>query len=251
MQFSLRVAFIAAALIPTLTLCARADQLYGVAGEDTYRVGKALEATHITYRGVERLGIASDSEGRRYVADVNYTRLDDSGKASVHGRFVQELLRDGTFEDRGDDDPDFLTILNQPFAVQLDATTLRDLERLHGMVPFKAASPLGGSRLSGFLSSAPRGKIQGHPVVGVRFKADGPMTGTLPEHPDALLSGTMHMDGTAYYAESGALLLALDATLTIEGKLQSSGDSVPVRIVYHRAIRASNQSDPAMQLGSH
>ncbi len=250
MHFRLRVAIIAAALIPTFTLCALADQLYGVAGEDTYRIGKTLEPTHITYRGVERLAIASNSQGHRYVADVNYTRLDESGKANVHGQFVQELLRDGTFEDRGDNDPDFLTVLNQPFAVQLDVTTLRDLERLQGMVPFEAASPLGGSRLSGFLHSAPRGKVHGHAVVGVRFKADGPMTGTLPEHPDALLSGTMHMDGTAYYAESGALLLALDATLTIDGKLQSGNDAVPVRIIYHRAIRATD-GNPAMQLGSH
>jgi hypothetical protein len=250
MQFPLRVAVVAAALILALVQCALADQLYGVAGEDTYRVGTSLEETHITYRGVEHLGIASDHEGHRYVADVNYTRLDDNGKASVHGRFVQELLRDGTFEDRGDDDPDFLTILNQPFAVQLDATTLRDLERLHGTVPFVAASPLGGSRLSGYLSSAPPGKVDGRAVVGVRFKADGPMTGTLPEHPNALLTGTMHMDGMAYYADTGALLLALDATLTIDGKLQTGHDSVPVRIVYHRAIRATN-GDPAMQLGSY
>jgi hypothetical protein len=250
MQFPLRVAVIAAALIPTLTLCALADQTYGVAGEDTYRVGRTLDETHITYRGVEHLGIAPNDEGRRYVADVNYTRLDESGKASVHGRFVQELQRDGTFEDRSDDDPDFLTILNQPFAVQLDATTLRDLERLHGAVPFQAASPLGGSRLSGYLSSAPPGKVDGHAVVGVRFRADGPMAGSLPEHPDALLSGTMHMDGTAYYAQTGALLLALDATLTIDGKLQSGQDSVPVRIMYHRAIRASS-GDPSLQLGSH
>lgn len=250
MQFPLRVAVIAAALIPTLTLCALGDQTYGVAGEDTYRVGRTQDETHITYRGVEHLGIVSNDEGHRYVADVAYTRLDEGGKASVHGRFVQELLRDGTFEDRGDDDPDFLTILNQPFAVQLDAMTLHVLERLHGMVPFEAASPLGGSRLSGYLSSAPPGKVEGHAVVGVRFRADGPMTGTLPEHPDALLSGTMHMDGTAYYADTGALLLALDATLTIEGKLQSGHDSVPVRIVYHRAIRASD-GDPALQLGSH
>ena len=250
MQFPLRVAVIAAALIPALTLWALADQLYGVAGEDTYRVGRTLDETHITYRGTEHLGIVSNNEGHRYVADVNYTRLDESGKASVRGQFVQELLRDGTFEDRSDEDPDFLTILNQPFAVQLDAVTLGDLERLHGTVPFEAASPLGGSRLSGYLRSAPRGKVQGRAVIGVRFEADGPMSGTLPEHPGAQLSGTMHMDGTAYYAQTGALLLALNATLTIEGKLQSGRESVPVRIVYHRVIRATG-SDRAMQLGSH
>ncbi len=240
MQFPIRVAVVAAALIPSLTLHALADQVYGVAGEDTYRIGRVVSETHITYRGVEHLGVATDSHGRRYVADVTYTRVDDAGKASVRGKFEQELLGDGTFEDGTDEDPDFLTILNQPFAVQLDATTLRDLTRLHGMVPFQAASPLGGSRLSGYLRSAPPGMVSGHQVVGVRFEATGPMTGTLPEHPDALLSGNMHMDGTAYYAQHGALLLALDATLTIDGKLQSGHDSVPVRIIYHRVIRCAN-----------
>jgi len=238
MHLPLRIAVVVAALILSLTLNARADQRYGVAGEDTYRIGRVLGETRITYRGVENLGIAADNQGRRYVANVAYTRIDEAGKATVHGTFVQELLRDGTFEDRNDEDPDFLTILNQPFAVQLDVTTLHDLEGMHGTVPFAAASPLGGARLQGFLRSAPPGKVCGRMVVGVRFEADGPMTGTLPQHPDALLSGTMHMDGTAYYAEQGALLLALDATLTIDGKLQSGKDQVPVRIIYHRAIRA-------------
>jgi hypothetical protein len=242
MHLSLRVAVVAAALIPSLTLHALADQRYGVAGEDTYRIGRVLNETHITYHGIEHLGIATDSQGKRYVADVAYTRVDDTGKASVHGKFEQELLHDGSFEDRRDEDPDFLTILNQPFAVQLDLTTLRDLERMQGTVPFAAASPLGGSRLVGSLRAAPPGKIDGRMVVGVRFKADGPMTGTLPQHPDALLSGTMHMDGTAFYAEQGALLLALDATLTIDGQLQSGKDSVPVKITYHRLIRASEGS---------
>lgn len=239
MHLPLRVAVVAAALIPSLTLIALADQRYGVAGEDTYRIGRVVGETRITYHGIESLGIASDSQGERYVADVAYTRVDDGGKASVHGKFEQELLHDGTFEDRGDEDPDFLTILNQPFAVQLDVTTLRDLKRMQGTVPFAAASPLGGSRLEGYLRAAPPGKVDGRMVVGVRFEADGPMTGTLPQHPDALLSGTMHMDGTAYYAEQGALLLALDATLTIDGKLQSGKDSVPVKITYHRLIRAT------------
>jgi len=242
MHLPLRVAVVAAALIPSLTLTALADQRYSVVGQDTYRIGRVLSETHIIYRGVESLGIATDSQGRRYVADVAYTRLDDTGKASLRGKFVQELTHDGNFEDRSDEDPDFLTILNQPFAVQLDLTTLRDLEGMHGTVPFAAASPLGGSRLEGSLRSAPPGEVDGQVVVGVRFKADGPMTGTLPQHPDALLSGTMHMDGTAYYAERGALLLALDATLTIDGKLESGKDAVPVRIIYHRLIRASEEA---------
>jgi hypothetical protein len=115
---------------------------------------------------------------------------------------------------------------------------LRDLEHLHGMVPFEAASPLGGAQLTGYLRSARSGDIDGQHVVGVRFEAHGPMSGSLPEHPTAVLQGTMRMNGTAYYAANGALLMALDATLTIEGKLRSGSNAVPVRIVYQRTIRA-------------
>jgi hypothetical protein len=236
----IRTAVITAALISLLTISAVAGQHYDVAGADTYRVGTALGTTRITYQGEESLSVIADRSGHRYVADVDYTRADDTGSAEVHARFVQELLRDGTFEDRNDEDPDFLTILNQPFAIQLDTTTLRDLEHLHGMVPFEAESPLGGAKLSGYLRSAPSGEVNGRHAVGVRFVATGPMSGTLPEHPQVVLSGTMRMNGTAYYAASGALLLELDATLTIDGRLRSGANMVPVRIVYHRAIRAGD-----------
>jgi len=46
------------------------------------------------------------------------------------------------------------------------------------------------------------------------------------------------MNGTAYYAEHAALLLALNATLTIEGTLRDKGADIPVRIIYHRVIKA-------------
>ena len=70
---------------------------------------------------------------------------------------MQVLRADGTFEDRVDNDPDFLTILNQPFAVQLDGATLRDLRALHGRVPFSATSPLGGeTRAARFPASGDR-----------------------------------------------------------------------------------------------
>ena len=45
------------------------------------------------------------------------------------------------------------------------------------------------------------------------------------------------MNGTAYYAYADALLLALDATLQIEGRVANSGQSDPVTIVYKRTIR--------------
>ncbi len=152
------------------------------------------------------------------------------------------LLPDGTFEDRLDDDPDFLTILNQPFAVRLDAATLRDVRALRGRVPFSATSPLGAEAvLHGFLRPVAGGPIDGRPTVGVRFEAESAMTGPLPGYSETLVSGTMRMDGTAYYALDEATLLALNITLTLDARLAQSRSSVsvPVRIVYRRSIRAT------------
>ncbi len=231
-----------AALLVSFALLAVAppsNLRYVVHGDDSYRIGTNLPATHIRYDGTQHLSISHVGTTERFVATATYSRVDDNGSAHVHARFIQEMLRDGSFEDRVDGDPDFLTILNQPFAAQLDPTTMRDLRHLHGSVPFEATSPLGGARLHGSLRRVPGGAVDGTQVVGVRFAAVGPMAGTLPQHPGAELSGTVSMVGTAYYALDGALLLALNATLTIDGHLESEGAAVPVRIVYHRTIRAS------------
>jgi hypothetical protein len=66
------------------------------------------------------------------------------------------------------------------------------------------------------------------------------MNGTLPGHADAIVSGTMRMDGTAYYALDGAILLGLNVTMTIHARLNENRQalSVPVRITYRRFIRA-------------
>lgn len=215
-----------------------ASLTYFVSGTDSYRVGTDAVQTRINYSGTQTLTTRDDGPARRFVAEATYTRVDEVGKASVHARFVQEMLHDGSFEDRVDDDPDFLTILNQPFAIQLDASTMHDLRLLKGQVPFEATSPLGGARLHGFLRPTVAGAVvSGKDATGVRFSATGPMTGALPDHPQALLDGVIHMDGTAYYALAGALLISLDATLTIEGKLRDKDSTLPVRIVYHRTIR--------------
>jgi hypothetical protein len=52
------------------------------------------------------------------------------------------------------------------------------------------------------------------------------------------LDGSIRMSGTAWYSTSTALLLALDATLTISGNLNARSASDPVTIVYRRTIRA-------------
>lgn len=222
---------------------AQPDQSYSVSGDDTYRIGTgAIPATQISYAGSERLHVEHAGSKKTYRADARYTRTDQSGTSKLRAQFVQELQPGGTFEDRDDQDPDFLTVLNQPFAVQLDAATMKDLRVLKGRVPFRASSPLGATTLDGYLSPVPSGTMRGRSVVGVRFTADGPMNGPLPGHPETSIDGSIRMDGTAYYGADTSLLLALDATLTITGRLQNSSEAVPVKIVYRRKIRADEPS---------
>lgn len=222
------------------TLGAAADQQYDVHGEDVYRVGSSPSASRVAYTGEQRLLVERDGASTRFDAQASYTRDADGVKRRIDARFVQELLPDGAFEDRIDDDPDFLTILNQPFAIRLDGATLRDLQNLRAPVPFDASSPLGGRDvLRGYLRPAPPGKICGRPVVAVAFEAEGPMTAPMPTRTSATMSGRMRMQGTAYYARSDAMLLALDATLTIVAQLHEGTSVTPVRVVYRRFIRAA------------
>jgi hypothetical protein len=237
MHRTLRTVLATAVVFTLAAAIARADQMYSVRGDDRYSIGPAAQnRTDIVYAGTEDLTMARSGGARRYVAEVTYTRTDESGKAIVHAKFVQDLEPSGDFVDLTDEDPDFLTVLNQPFAVQLDPTTMDDLTKLHGSVPFKATSPLGGAQLQGFLRSTAAGIVGGERAIGVRFHADGPMDGTLPQHPDAILAGRMHIDGVAYYAAGNALLVYLDATLTIDGSLRDEQNAIPVKIIYRRTF---------------
>jgi hypothetical protein len=217
----------------------RSDHQYAVSGSDTFTVGQHT-AARVTYTGTERLRVTAVGKTTRYNADAHYTRTDEGGSSAARASFVQELLASGAFQDRLDDDPDFLTVLNQPFAVALDAATLRDLRALHGGVPFETPSPITGATLRGSLRRGPIGTIGGAPAVGVRFNASGPMRGPLPDRPEVAIEGTMRMDGIAYYAQDGALLLSLEARLTITGVLRQNKTATPVQIVYLRTIRASD-----------
>ncbi len=221
---------------------AHADLRYQTFGEDLYRGESTATISRVAYNGTELLSIRREDGSFRFDARARYAQMGPDGKNSGQARFVQILRPDGSFEDAIDDDPDFLTILNQPFAVRLDRVTLADVRELHGRVPFAASSPLDGhTLLHGFLRPAANGPVEGRPTAAVRFEADGPMDGTLPGRADAGVTGHMRMDGTAYYAlDDDGLLLALDVTLTIEAQLRerSAAQSVPVRIVYRRRIRA-------------
>jgi len=230
-----------------------ADLQYQTTGEDVYRVASAGTMSRVSYAGTERLSVRSSGKNLRFEARADYTRDGPDGKSRGNAAFVQVLLPNGSFENRDDGDPDFLTVLNQPFAVRLDAATLRDLRVLHGSVPFSATSPLGGQTiLRGYLRPGTNGPIGGRPTVAVRFEADGPMNGDLPGHTDATVTGTMRMDGTAYYALHGATLLALTVTLTLDARLTPGHGStaMPVTIIYRRSMRATAKTPPPVPLAT-
>ncbi|MBV8531578.1 MAG: hypothetical protein JO104_09690 [Candidatus Eremiobacteraeota bacterium] len=232
---------------------ALADVHYDTAGEDIYRIESAGTFSRVSYGGTERLSIQREGHAVRFTARARYRRDGPDGKSQGTALFVQMLLPNGSFEDRVDDDPDFLTILNQPFAVRLDSATLRDLRGLHDRIPFSANSPLGGDTvLRGFLRPGVGGPVDGRPAVAVRFEADGAMSGALPGHADAVVSGHMRMDGTAYYALDDATLLALGVTLTLDARLSQGQPSVsvPVRITYRRSIRATSKTLPPAPLAT-
>ncbi len=160
------------------------------------------------------------------------------------------MLASGEQRDEVSADPNYLTVLNQPFSVQLDRPTLHDLSHLRGRVPFDFPSPMTGGTLHGYLSRAGDAMVGRRHTLGVRFEASGAMRGPLPDHPTLALNGRMHMLGTAYYEVDSALLLALDATLDITGTLVDPKKHTPVTITYKRSIRANGPSATRKEVGS-
>jgi len=215
-----------------------ADQRYLISGSDRYRVGSGELNTDIAYSGKETLSVAAHGGAKRFIVRANYTRSAENGTSPGHASFSATLAPSGEQRDESNGDPNYLTVLNQPFAVQLDAQTLRDLRRLQGGIPFDFPSPVTGGTLRGLLRRGASAKVAGRQTLGVAFDARGPMRGPLPDHPKMVLSGTISMHGIAYYELDTARLLALDATLTISGKLDNAKETSPVTIVYKRTLIA-------------
>ena len=216
-----------------------ADQRYQVSGNDHYQVGRSDLQTSIVYAGTQLLAIKNVRGSIRFTARARYIRNDAAGAVTAHATFVQVMDPQGELRDQTDLDPDYLTVLNQPFAIELDRQTRTELGGLHGRVPFLFPAPMAGGTLHGYLQRGPDTVLDGQPVLAVGFDADGPMLGPLPDQTDLSISGRMHMRGTAYYALRGvALLLGLNEDLTISGTIDQNGSSEPVRIVYRRSIRA-------------
>jgi hypothetical protein len=219
-------------------LVAGAQQAYAVAGKDSFSIGAGAIVSEISYSGTETLTISRHGRFTRLRAHVSYTRSDGAASTVAIGDYVADQLPTGEMLDSADHDPDYLTVLNQPFAAQLDLQTLSDLRHLSGALPFDFPSPITGSSLHGYLQHVAGGMVGPRRSTGVRFEAAGPMKGELPDRPGLTLVGTIAMRGTAYYAIDTALLLALETTVTITGNVSNRSGKDPVTIVYARTIRA-------------
>lgn len=224
---------------------AGADQGYTVDGSDVFRVGDNDALTQTLYHGMQRLSIARSGSTTTYVARVEYDKQGAGGKQHQRASFTTTVLASGEQRDGPSRDPDYLTVLNQPFSVQLDAPTMRDLGHVKRPVPFDFPSPMTGATLHGTLRRLPDALVGGVRAMGIAFGANGPLHGSLPDRPAMELAGTITMKGTAYYSYDSALLLALDATLAIDGTLDATATHSPVSIVYARSIRHANGQQAA------
>lgn len=222
---------------------ALADQTYAVDGSDTFRAGGGEIRSQTVYHGMQRLAVARSGATTIYTARVEYDKTGDGGKQHQRASFTSTVLPSGAQKDGPGTDPDYLTVLNQPFAVQLDAPTMRDLAHLRRPVPFAFPSPMTGAPLRGTLRRLPDALVGGNRAMGIAFEATGPLNGTLPDRPAMALAGTITMKGTAYYDYATALLTALDATLTIDGNLNDDARRSPVSIIYSRTIRSSGATE--------
>lgn len=220
---------------------AGADQAYAVDGRDEFRLGSGdSQSSKTVYHGVQHLAVTHNANGATtYVALVEYDKDGDGGKQHQRASFRSTLLPSGEQKDGPGSDPDYLTVLNQPFSVQLDGPTMRDLRHVKRPVPFDFPSPMTAAKLHGTLRRLPDAMVGGARAMGIAFEARGPLHGALPDRPTMALAGTITMKGTAYYDYATALLVALDATLAIDGNLDDAAHRAPVSIVYARSIRSA------------
>jgi len=226
------------ALVSALGVIARADQRYTVSGKDSFAIGASDIRSEVSYAGSESLKMTHHGKVTRYKAHVVYTRSDGTAASDATSDYTADVLPTGEARDTADRDPDYLTVLNQPFSAQLDRQTLADLQHLQGALPFDFPSPFTGSSLHGYLRHIGNAMMGPHRSIGVRFESTGTMKGALPDRPGLTLTGTIAMRGTAYYDLDSALLLALDTTVTITGNVSNRSSNEPVTIVYARTLRA-------------
>ena len=215
-----------------------ADQRYLVSGRDSFVIGDGDIQSEVNYRGSQVLTVTRRGKTTRYAAKVSYVRDDQGAASPANADFTIEYSAHGDPIASADHDPDYLTVLNQPFSAQLDLKTLNDLRQLRATAPFDVPSPFTSTTFHGRLERIGVGTIGSRQALGVRFEAGGPMKGSLPDRPGLKLVGGIVMGGTAYYDLETAMLLSLDATVTISGTVSNRSSNDPVTIVYRRTLRA-------------
>jgi hypothetical protein len=220
-----------------LSAPALADQTYAVEGKDSFTVGARDVRSNVVYTGKETLTSIRSGDGVRFAATVDYVRADQRNRAKVHSVFISLLKPSGAQIDERASDPDYVSVLNQPFSVALDLPTMRDVARITTAVPFAIPLPIASAPVNGSLRSCGDAYIAGERTLGIVFEAEGPIHGTLNTVGIAL-DGRVRMRGKAYYSYDTAVLRALDVQLTISGKLPDDPDRRLVTIVYRRSIRA-------------
>jgi hypothetical protein len=218
-------------------LPARADHVYAVDGKDSFLVGARELRSDVVYSGKETLSSVRGTDGTRYAVTVEYFRTDQGTRARARATFVSVVKPSGEQRDEVNGDPDYVAVLNQPFSIELDLPTMRDVARLSTPVPFSFLLPMAGTPLNGSLRSTGDAFVAGERTLGVVFDAEGPVHGPLG-NVGVTLDGRIRMHGTAHYSYDSNMLRALDTQLTISGTLAGDKEHRAVTIVYRRKIRA-------------
>jgi hypothetical protein len=206
-----------------------------VRGSDRFQTPSGELRARNAYSGRQSLSIRRDRSVTVYHSRAEYDRVDQGARAHAIATFGSEATPDGELRDLEANDPDFVTVLNQPFNVELDRRTLHDLDAVAAPIPFHFPSPLDGTSLEGTLQHEDRAR-SGPSIVGVLFHVEGPLRPRVGERSPDALDGRITVDGTARYLKENGLLRDLDTTVTISGRLAPS-ETDGVIAVYERYLR--------------
>ncbi len=233
------------ALLSTASLGALADQRYSVSGSDRYTMGSAANSDTLSLTGDETLTIRKRGSRTEFTAQLSGTQSDGSETLPLRGSFTQVLTSSGDLRDEANADPQFATILNQPFDIEIDGQTLNDLLHSRARLMLNMPAPLTGGTLRGYLQRGAIARVGSVRALQVRFDATGPAHGRVAGDGAPTIGGTVQMHGTAYYALRGVpLLLGLDETFTMTAALHDEGRTVPVVVVHRRRFRAISTDVP-------
>jgi hypothetical protein len=222
--------------LPCLSTASAAED-YHVMGRDELAILGTSVESHTTYNGTGRLVVTVlPHDVRQYSAETHFSveNPDGAGTATASAQLTVVSADDQRIS--AANDPAYLTVITQPFAVALDVKTLQDLTSLRTPVPFHFLSGMTGGDLHGLLEYRGSSKIDGFETASITFDAAGPFASTLPGEPKVPLAGQIHMTGHAFYRKSDALLMKLATTLVSTGTVGGGPEALHVRVTYEREL---------------